>query len=109
MAIDINIGIKDITGGTWMYNEVQVWLVGLTVLATRIYTGTLTPLEKGSRKANSLGSGCLGVRNRMPMPRFMKGVVKSTARSRCAVMVRSVIAKSMSCAQSGRAVSRYIQ
>jgi hypothetical protein len=53
-------------------------------------------LEKGSRKANSSGSGGFGRRNRMLMPRFMKVVVKSTAISLSAVMVRSVIAKSIS-------------
>lgn len=56
-----------------------------------------TPLENGKRKASSSGSGVCGLRNRMVIPRFMKGVVKSTASSRSAVMVRSVTAKWMSC------------
>lgn len=56
-----------------------------------------TPLENGSKKAKSSGSGGLGVWNRMLMPRFMKGVVKSTAFSRSAVIVRSVMAKWISC------------
>lgn len=54
-------------------------------------------MEKGSRNAKSCGTGGSGLRNRMLMPRFMKGVVKSTACSRSAVIVRSVIANSTFC------------
>lgn len=56
----------------------------------------VTPLEKGKRKANSSGSGSSGLLNSMLMPRFMKGVVKSTSFSRSDVIVRSVMAKSIS-------------
>lgn len=53
-------------------------------------------------KAKSLGGAGSGVPNRIEMPRFMKGVVKSTAFSRSDVMVRSVMAKSMSCNKHAR-------
>lgn len=47
-------------------------------------------------KAKNFGLGGFGLRNRIPMPRFMNGVVKSTAFSLSAVIVRSVIAKCFS-------------
>lgn len=53
-----------------------------------------TCFEKGDMKEKSDGGSLVGLRNNIDIPKFMKGIVKSTALSRSDVIVRSVIAKS---------------
>lgn len=56
-----------------------------------------TPVENGDMKESREGGCLLAFRYKMEMPKFMKGIVKSTALSRSEVMVRSVIARSARC------------
>lgn len=53
-----------------------------------------TSLEKGDIKEKSDGGCFVGLRYKIVMPKFMNGIVKSTALSRSDVMVKSVMAKS---------------
>lgn len=55
---------------------------------------THTSFEKGDMKERRDGGSFVGLRYRMDIPRFMNGIVKSTALSRSDVIVRSVMAKS---------------
>lgn len=63
--------------------------------AVAIYTHTSN--EKGARKENSFGLLFVGFLNKMLMPRFINGIVKSTTSSLSSVIVRSAIARSTSC------------
>lgn len=53
-----------------------------------------TPLENGDMKESNEGASLVGLRYRMEIPKFMNGIVKSTAFSRSDVIVKSVMAKS---------------
>lgn len=59
-----------------------------------IYTQTSN--ENGAKKENNFGLLFVGFLNRILMPRFMNGMVKSTTSSLSSVIVRSAIAKSTS-------------
>lgn len=52
-----------------------------------------TCMEKGDANVNKLGGTGSGFRYRILIPRFMKGIVKSTAPCLSEVIVKSVIAK----------------
>lgn len=53
-----------------------------------------TPVENGDMKERRDGGSFVGLRYSREMPRFINGIVKSTALSRSDVIVRSVMAKS---------------
>lgn len=53
-----------------------------------------TPVENGDMKESREGGSFVGLRYKIEIPRFMKGIVKSTALSRSDVIVKSVMAKS---------------
>lgn len=58
---------------------------------------TQTERENGEENMKRLGGTGSGFRYKILIPRFMKGIVKSTALSLSDVMVKSVMAKSACC------------
>lgn len=58
------------------------------------YCYELASKEKGEMKENKSGGCLVGFLYKMVIPRFIKGLVKSTAFWRADVIVKSVIAKS---------------
>ena len=57
----------------------------------------LTPIENGDMNEKRFGGSLVGFLYNIVIPKFIKGLVKSTAFCRAAVMVKSVIAKSALC------------
>ena len=56
-----------------------------------------TSVENGDIKENVDGGCLVGLRNKIEIPKFINGIVKSTPLSLSDVIVKSVIAKSARC------------